>query len=405
MDDHVVFFFGSGISRPTFRAVSDFDFEGSVKEVTQKVLNAPLVFTEHKRYPFPVSAESNPNMGEPHETSEERVTRLRNFLDAVRRHAEPFLDRFNRDVTYEELYSLCGEVQTNQKKQALAHQPVNPEVSHFAEALQGEVGEVLLDSSEDPRSPLAFTANEATVLISGVVRELLSNTPEIQGLDPLLAAIEELDCVTIVTLNHDLLLEQLLKEHNIDFDDGFEREDSDVRRYSPDRLFDGPNDVTVIKPHGSVNWYIDREQSEYVAFPINDPIPEPGELQTLLQKEPFILHGYRKEERYPVDIVGDMVDALLLALHETSTVIESGFGWTDYGMYHHLNRYLGRSEQNRLLLLHQTDDFQQGEESTDPPHPMDYSNSFGHPSDGLIRSLPKYLSETSWDEIQAHVDE
>jgi hypothetical protein len=116
MDDHVLFFLGAGVSRPTFKAVSDFDFEGSVKEVTQKVLNAPLVFTEHKRYAFPESVESNPNIGEPHETSDERVTKVRSFLDAVRQHAEAFLDRFDRDVTYEELYALSGEVQTNQKK-------------------------------------------------------------------------------------------------------------------------------------------------------------------------------------------------------------------------------------------------------------------------------------------------
>lgn len=396
MDGHVVFFLGSGVSLP-----SDMS---SVDDITQKVLNDPLVYTENKRYVFPDSVENNPKIGRPHETSDERVNAIRGFLDAVLTHAETVFNQFGRDATYEELYALCGEVVSDQSEQKLAHQSINPAVRYFSEVLQEKVGKDLLDSPDDPRPPFAFTANEADVLISGVVRELLSNTPEIQGLDPLLAAIEELDHVTIVTLNHDLLLEQLLKEHDVDFDDGFEGEDGDVRRYSPERLFDGPNDVTIIKPHGSVNWYIDDEQSKYVAFPVNDPIPEPGELRTLLKPEPSILHGYRKEERYSVDIFGDMVDAFMLALHDTSMVIESGFGWTDSGMYHHLNRYLGRSEQNRLLLLHQTDDFQPDEDSLEPPHPMDYSNPFRHPPDGLIRSLPKYLSETSWGEIQAHVD-
>jgi hypothetical protein len=84
-------------------------------------------------------------------------------------------------------------------------------------------------------------------------------------------------------------------------------------------------------------------------------------------------------------------------------MVGSGFGGTDSGMYHHLNRDLGWSEQNRLLQLHPTDDFQPDKDSPEPPHPMDYSHSFKHPPDGLIR-LPKYLSETSWTEIQAHVD-
>lgn len=274
-------------------------------------------------------------------------------------------------------------------------------MSYFAEALQQQVGEVLLDSSEDPRSPLAFTANEANVLISGVVRELLSNTPEIQGLDPLLAAIDELDRVTIVTLNHDLILERLLKEHDIDFDDGFEREEEEIRKYNPECLFDGPNDVTIVKPHGSVNWYIDYEHSEYIAFPVNDPTPGLGKLRKLLKPEPSILSGYRKEEKYTSDSFGDMVDAFILALHDTSTVIESGFGWTDSGMVAHLCRYIERGEQNQLLLLHQENDFPQNHPLSIPPGL--HKNGWFQ-NDGLIQSLQEYLSGTSWEEIKAHVD-
>lgn len=399
MDDHVVFFLGSGVSSPS--GMPD------VNCITQKVLDADLVYTKNKRYVFPNSVESNPKIGRPHESSDERVRTIRGFLDTVRTHAESVLGKFNRTVTYEDLYALCGEVATNQAEGKLAHQPANPEVSPFSKVLQKEFGEELLNPSEDPRVPLAFTANEADVLISGVVREMLSDTPdEIQGLDPLLDAVEELDRLTIVTLNHDLLLEQILNIHEVDFDDGFEHAEDGHRKYSPERLFDGPNDVTIIKPHGSVNWYIDDrgEQSKYISFPVDDPVPEPRELPKLMKPEPSILHGYRKEERYSVDIFGDMVDALILALHNTRTVIESGFGWTDYGMHNHLNRYLEWSGQNQLLLLHAKDDFQPGEESPEPPHPMDYTNPFRDPPDGLIRSLPKYLSETSWDEIKAHTD-
>lgn len=99
-----------------------------------------------------------------------------------------------------------------------------------------------------------------------------------------------------------------------------------------------------------------------------------------------------------------MVDAFLQALHDTSTVIESGFGWTDNGMYNHLHRYLNWNEQNQLLLLHPEDDFQLDEDSSDSFHPLDFTNSFRRPPEGLIRSLPKYLNCTCWAEMKAHIE-
>lgn len=174
MDDHVVFFFGSGVSMPTFSTVSDSDFEGSVEEITHKVLEAPLVFTEHKRYAFPDSVETNPNIGQPHETSDERIERVRSFLEVVRGQAEAFLHRFNRDVTYEDLYALCGEVVSYEEERKLATEPVNPAIRPFSEVLRNEANDFLL---RDDDNPVFRTANEATFLISGVVRELLSDSP------------------------------------------------------------------------------------------------------------------------------------------------------------------------------------------------------------------------------------
>lgn len=395
MDDHVVFFLGSGVSRPSGMP--------SVSDITQKVLDAPLVYTENKRYVFPDSVEDNPKIGRPSDLSSRHIAMLRGFLGEVRQHAQAVLcedEEYHQQVTYEDLYALCGEIVTDQEGSGIAS--LNPATRHFSEALVRETDQFLLSDKNNFRSDLSHTANEANFLISGVVREMLSDSPdEIRGLEPLLAAVEELDRVTIVTLNHDLLVEQLLKEHDVDFDDGFGEKDSDVRRYSPERLFDGPNDVTLIKPHGSVNWYIDYEHSKYVAFPVNDPTPGLGKLRKLLKPEPSILSGYRKEEKYTSDIFGDMVDAFILALHDTSTVIESGFGWTDPGMVAHLCRYIEREKQNQLLLLHQEEDFSEYHPLSIPPG---FHENGCFQNDGLIQNIQEYLSGTSWDDIKAHVD-
>lgn len=101
---------------------------------------------------------------------------------------------------------------------------------------------------------------------------------------------------------------------------------------------------------------------------------------------------------YPVDVIGDMVDALLLTLHDTSTVIESRFGWTDPEMVDHLCRDVERDGQNQLLLVHQEGDFPQN-------HPLSIPSGLHEngcfQNDGLTRSLKEYLGGTSWEGVKA----
>lgn len=400
MDDHIVFFFGAGVSRPSGMP--------SVDDITQKVLDAPLVYTENKRYVFPESVESNPNIGPPRDTSEEHVGKVQGFINTIWKHAHTVLSQFDRPVTYEDLYSMCGQVVSDQEPKKLDTNPVEPAVRPFSKILQEEG--ILLHDDDNPQRDLFDTANEAQFLISGVVRELLSDSPDhIRGLDPLLDAIDdpEVDRVTIVTLNHDLLLEQLLEQSLDEGEngvvDGFERVKDGVRRYKPKLLFDVTAEVTLIKPHGSINWYYDRGEDGHFSFSSIPPNPDQESFD--LHYEPSILSGYQKEENYTGGIFGDMVDAFLQALHDTNTVIESGFGWTDNGMYNHLHRYLNWNEQNQLLLLHPEDDFQPDENSPESFHPLDFTNSFRHPPEGLIRSLPKYLKCTCWAEMKTHIEQ
>ncbi|NBB87881.1 MAG: hypothetical protein GVY12_16865 [Bacteroidetes bacterium] len=119
--------------------------------------------------------------------------------------------------------------------------------------------------------------------------------------------------------------------------------------------------------------------------------------------EPIILAGSEKEEAYQADVYGEMIEAMLQALRQTNTVIESGFGWQDYGMRSILMRYLNRSDKNKLLMLHKRDDLSEedshrGDDSYEGvPLPGDIP--FAPQPVGLKR-LPKYMCETSWDEIR-----
>lgn len=141
-------------------------------------MEAPLVYTEKKRYVFPESVESNPNIGPPRDTSEEHAGKVQGFIDTIWKHARTVLSQFDRQVTYEDLYSLCGEVVSDQEESKSAAASVNPAVRRFSEALQAEIEDSLLCDPNDLLSGLAYTANEANYLISGVVREMLSDSPD-----------------------------------------------------------------------------------------------------------------------------------------------------------------------------------------------------------------------------------
>jgi hypothetical protein len=195
--------------------------------------------------------------------------------------------------------------------------------------------------------------------------------------------------VTIVTLNHDVLVETLLEKHfdwrpGIDFEDGFGPAEDDVRKYDPERLFNDSARLRLIKPHGSINWYFDDDGPTAL-------LPS-ARRECFSKSEPSFLSGIGKEGRYQYGIFGDMVEAFQHVLRQTTTVIESGFGWQDEGMYNLLTQYLCRRTENQLLRLHPMKD--RGPEIKLPDHAQ-----LRPRPEGLIDG-PNHMCYTSWDDIK-----
>lgn len=88
MDDHIVFFFGAGVSRPSEMP--------SVDDITQKVLDAPLIYTENERYVLRENVESNPNVGPPRDAWKEHVSKVQGFINTIWERAHKVLSQFDR---------------------------------------------------------------------------------------------------------------------------------------------------------------------------------------------------------------------------------------------------------------------------------------------------------------------
>jgi len=250
----------------------------------------------------------------------------------------------------------------------------------FAESIRNEASEFLQcdlhkkrgvgDPLHRERTKLDYTSELGMRLIRSVVREELDKDVDISGFDLLIDAIQsdEYDDITIVTLNHDVLIERLLAREEIPFENGFEQYSDNISIYNSDRLYSGGNGVRIIKPHGSISWYL-SESDEFnqsnnlpVYVSINShESSDPYQLSfsdkyDIITSLPSLLSSFGKEEKYGKDIYGDMVNLMGISLRSANSIIVSGYGWSDAGMNDRLLSTQNGSEENRLMLLRDTSD-------------------------------------------------
>lgn len=386
--------------------------------ITRQVFERPLRLAETQRY---ISIQESERS---EDTRDSKVEKIRAFLRAIRSYARPILQegKYAREVNYEDLLYLCRMIRNDLVDRV--DTPTNPAIRPFSERMWADARSSFLESpnqgddDQNEMNDLAYTADEAAWLISGVVREALNKPVDADQLEtsfqPLLDALgdNDVDRVTIVTLNHDLLVERLLTKKGIEYTDGFGSQNGELRFFEPSRLFESSRKVRLIKPHGSIDWYRVRRRDhhnnqERLALTSSDNPDRFNDAQGREYKadrpEPIILAGSEKEKAYQDHVFGEMLEAMLQALHQTNTVIESGFGWQDYGMSSILMRYLNRSDENKLLMLHEKDNlYKEDSHREDDSYegiPLPGDNPFSATPEGLI-TLSKYMSKTSWDDIK-----
>jgi hypothetical protein len=287
---------------------------------------------------------------------------------------------------YEQLYHLCDQVERCMKGD-LDDASVGP----FVQKLEDEVvlgpacepawewGNEIIRSFEDPdrreRSPLEWVARKGKDLIQSVVARALSERPEhVEGFDLLRSLLHDkrVERLFIVTLNHDALVERVLEDEGVHaYADGFGEEDGDLKLYDPDSFESPPHreggpSVSVIKLHGSVDWWAVRgtrgewtydtiaRETERSARTWGGGFPDfYGEEGPFLpnQKLPVFLTGGRKELSYFGGVFPAIHGAFGEALRSCSVVVESGFSWNDLALSHQLVTW-SEMEGNRVVLLH-----------------------------------------------------
>lgn len=351
----LILFLGAGVSVPSGLP--------KVDQLTKSIFKRAYHQDSYNHF----SSGSQPN---PHLRAADVTPRIRRFLRLLNSHDKRDIRRvgyspadkrssgaiFRGPTTYEDLFYLSQQISLWDK--GLVD---NSLVTPLMEVIERKARGLLAGTNLMARlSELGSLAEKACYFIESVVAgELRPKVIVGLGLVLELATARNVEQLTIVTLNHDTLVEQFLAEHRVNFVDGFGECDGDVRWYD-DGLYDsGPARVKILKLHGSVNWYSflvngRSRPAIFLGADVANIRDGEGRQLTPLFRRPSFLSGINKAVAYQRGIYADMHFRFHQLLRQCSQIVMSGYGWGDTAINFRLDTWLDQSRRNSIILLHQT---------------------------------------------------
>ncbi|HBB96103.1 MAG TPA: hypothetical protein DC054_12000 [Blastocatellia bacterium] len=395
----LIFFLGAGVSVPSGLP--------KVDELTDSIFSKAYHQTSYNQ--FSPGPQPDPQL-----EFADVTTRVRQLLQLLREHDERDIGRVGyssqdksssgaifrgTNTTYEDLFYLCQQISL--WGNGLVD---NSLVTPLMEIIERQSGVLLIGEDTMARmSNLASLAEQACFFIESVVAGEL-RPKMMAGFDLIdeLATASWIEQLSIVTLNHDTLVEQFLMQKKIELVDGFGERDGDVRWYA-DGIYDSDHSkVRILKLHGSVNWYSfpvnGRSQPAIFLGADNEEIRDGrGRQLTPIFRRPSFLSGINKAVAYQRGIYADMHFRFHQLLSQCELMIMSGYGWGDAPINFRLDTWLDQRQSNTIVLLHEK-----------PEELVERSLVMASGYDAWVRCsqlvpIRKWLSGVSLSEIRSHL--
>jgi hypothetical protein len=285
-----------------------------------------------------------------------RERRLLVFLDRVLRR---YYRRFSLAVepNYEDLAYLAGQIEDG-----LLLEVDNPAIEPLVREVETALLTIFSKTEQDGTIDelIGDLAGSARHMIYDLAWSSLTGEPkELEGIGFVADLIKDADVsrCDIFTLNHDMVLEFLFRENDIEFSDGFGRYDETMRLWDPGGYDLEEPSTRLYKLHGSVNWlrYSGRlygvPASEIASNYIADLRGPDDELPENLR--PQILVGtFDKVLRYTEPQFLEMQCRMKQTLASSATITVCGYSFGDRGVNNQLVSWMLLNEEARMIVIH-----------------------------------------------------
>ena len=290
-------------------------------------------------------------------------------------------------LNYEDYYFLSSEL-----LRSVSSGYVNPAIFKYKEEFVDE----LIDYINEDRTALEIF-RKTIQYFEDMLRSILFVRPEdYSNLGLILDAIldSEFGDINIFTLNHDIILEEMLKKHRVIFIDGFDKPINQVRYWNR-YLFDEKEKVKLYKLHGSISWlqFISEQEEYEIKFGNIDNNPDiyhlkdkKGEYMWPYGNARMIVGTYNKPLLYAQDVFIDLHYRFHDILNKDRILIIIGYGFKDGVINKKIWDYVNNYKYSKIIIINPDAEGQWIIEKNKP--------------DNCYKIIRKNIENVSWDDVK-----
>jgi hypothetical protein len=333
----LAFLLGSGISRPAGLP--------SLADLTERVLSAKDVYkgTDQVYYVDAEGARLSP--------PREEVAWVPPFLrlvkcDVDRQRAEHGDDR---EASYEDLYYLIHQVVEH-----ILGDAENAALAPFQDKYEN-AGPWRALRSYDGRPAIW---RESRWFIHDLVSQSLSKPTDrpLNYLNSFREAVADkaFSAVDLFTLNHDVVLEQHLLQHQVAVLDGFSSPPSGADRYWQRGLYEARAHTRLFKLHGSINWWLvegpEPWRDDHLTIP-GSPVSLRSHLRRNDDRPVLLIGTQNKIAEYTGSVFADLFCLFRSRLRMADHLVVCGYGFGDRGINRQIIEWFYSTSQSGKIAV------------------------------------------------------
>ncbi len=292
---------------------------------------------------------------------EEDTQRVRSAKGGVSKVLAELISTIDKDntmnasgpVTYEQIYYIVHELSLMRTGQY-----ENPWLRELMRRVAKDLNLSMTPFEGQGLSDLIWCGDSIKKVIEFVVSGSLcrkATEPQLKMktvVSDLFDSVDEYD-LSVFTLNHDRLVEQLLDNRKVDYEDGFHLSSSGDYVWDPSLLENSDGRPRVVHLHGSIYWFVQKSQRVKFFPDVNIYRGDPSEfLEFVKTRNPMFLTGTtNKFTEYTQGIFWEVLTNFDRVLKRSQLIIVMGYSFRDRGINSLLYRWMDSRPSGKMIVL------------------------------------------------------